>query len=557
MARLIPSVDPSTITNKGERQVAEALLKQLPKDCRVFHSYPWLKTKRFNSGFEFLNPGEADFIILHPKLGLLVLEVKGGNLSYEGQGQEWVRVHPDGQRQKIQDPFNQAAHNMYAIKDQILKHKAFDGGQTFTHGYAVVFPHCRYQGSLPPHAEPQIVLTADHLDDLGRHIEEAISAWCRTSKPLPLQPHQLDAMQEALCPLINLTPVLWRTLDDQEERLKRLTKDQERVLKFLEKQERAAIEGVAGSGKTILAIAQAQRFLRRGLRTLLVCYNEPLASWIRQQTPDIYTESLTVVTFHSLCSILCHKAKVPFPVGKGGQDFWNYEAPDLLEKAADLLDDDNKFDAIVVDEGQDFKTFWWTALERAFTQSATLRPLFVFYDPRQNIYIDRPELPSSLGKPYSLTTNCRNTRNIANLCGEIISLRQDIHEDAPEGEKPTEIEVHGLKDVINNTRKTIQDWCLHDRGDLTFKRAAVLVPDLDKAWPSSFGAIKLTQDFDAWRRGEGVLLSTYRRFKGLEADALVLAGIPRPGVGGSYTPADHYVACSRAKHLLKIIWNMK
>jgi hypothetical protein len=83
---------------------------------------------------------------------------------------------------------------------------------------------------------------------------------------------------------------------------------------------------------------------------------------------------------------------------------------------------------------------------------------------------------------------------------------------------------------------------------------AVLTPtDPGKEWPTSFGNIPLTDNFDHWRAGKGVLLSTCRRFKGLEADALVLAGIPKPDTKKYFSNADYYVAASRGKHLLTVI----
>ena len=36
-------------------------------------------------------------------------------------------------------------------------------------------------------------------------------------------------------------------------------------------------------------------------------------------------------------------------------------------------------------------------------------------------------------------------------------------------------------------------------------------------------------------------------------DALILAGVPEPDSTSYYTKADHYVASSRAKHLLEVI----
>ena len=80
MAHLIPTLSVEEIDNKPERDVARALLEQLPNHVIVYHSYPWLRPDRNDrSKKTTLKEGEADFLILWPELGLLVLEVKGGD----------------------------------------------------------------------------------------------------------------------------------------------------------------------------------------------------------------------------------------------------------------------------------------------------------------------------------------------------------------------------------------------------------------------------------------------------------------------------------------------
>src|SRR6516162_1246092 len=323
---------------------------------------------------------------------------------------------------------------------------------------------------------------------------------------------------------------------------------------MLARQPRAAIEGVAGSGKTILAMGQAERFARQGKKTLFLCYNRPLADWLDQQLPAKFCGTVTVETFHSLCANFCKLAKIPFSGSMNDDDFWSFTAPDLLEKACQTLGPEHKFEAIVVDEGQDFRDLWWMALEKVQRTADPAFPLFVFYDPKQNIFISQPTLPSNLAGPFMLPTNCRNTRQIAAMCGQIIRETIEVHEEAPEGAAPKIVTAASSADVVRRTRDQVQDWCLRERGNLAWSKVAVLTPtDPGKEWPTSFGNIPLTDNFDQWRSGKGVLLSTCRRFKGLEADALVLAGITKPDTRKYFSSADYYVAASRAKHLLTVI----
>ena len=128
MARIIPKVDVASIVNGGERIIATELVRQLPESCLVYHSYPWLHLTRSDySRKQFLQPGETDFIVVDPDHGLLVLEVKGGTIEYDPLTHVFFRVHDRGGREQIQNPFEQAARNLYAIRDMILAHDALRG----------------------------------------------------------------------------------------------------------------------------------------------------------------------------------------------------------------------------------------------------------------------------------------------------------------------------------------------------------------------------------------------------------------------------------------------
>jgi DNA helicase IV len=73
----------------------------------------------------------------------------------------------------------------------------------------------------------------------------------------------------------------------------------------------------------------------------------------------------------------------------------------------------------------------------------------------------------------------------------------------------------------------------------------------ERDWPADFQTVSVTKDFDAWRKGKGVLIASWARFKGLEADAIAILEMPVPN--SDQETANRYVARSRAKHLLTVI----
>jgi superfamily I DNA/RNA helicase len=243
---------------------------------------------------------------------------------------------------------------------------------------------------------------------------------------------------------------------------------------------------------------------------------------------------------------------VPFSPTKDS-DFWKITAPDLFMQALDRLPDE-RFDAVVVDEGQDFHPDWWIPME-IINRGGDKGPFFVFFDPAQNLFMDDTLAIPDLGTPFELPVNCRNTRQIADRCGEIRGVNIPVRDDAPEG-VPDEFEVvTDSTQRMNRIRHYIDKW--FGQGKLKLSQIAILSPfEQSKsclANATKIGKVNLTTNFYHWRANNGVLFSTIRSFKGLEADAIIVTDVPNPESDAYFSTADFYVGCSRAKHLLAIL----
>jgi len=555
MARLIPKVEIDDISVKSERDVARCLVEQLPNDCIIYHSYPWLKTGRNDRGNTTIKEGETDFIIIVPSHGMLVLEVKGGEIDYDAEYRQWNRVLSGGRLKPIQDPFVQANRNTHYLEKEI-KQRGYQGANSlpFGFGYAVVFPDCEYSGPTPPGSEPAIIFSAHDLPYLDRKIKSALTQWIRKDQPVPLSKDDMAKIQKAISPVFDLLPVLFRKVEEQEERLFRLTNDQKQLLVFLGEKKRACINGVAGSGKTMLAQTQAVKFAEKGLSTLLVCYNKTLAQWINDSIDESYKDKVTVKHFHGLCYDWCKKAQIPFnPPFEKSDVFWRESAPELLIDAIDMVD--QKFDAVIVDEGQDFYSNWWVPLEM-INSEIEAGAMYVFFDPNQNLYVDQASSLPALGEPFTLPVNCRNTKLIAQHCSDILDVSVPTREDAPIGVKPEVVTLDFGIDIKKLVERYIHDWV--NKGKLRPNQIAILSPTkLSKSSLSAVTKVKgiaLTDTIQDWKSGKSILFSTVKGFKGLESDAIILIDIP-DGVSKKFKQSDYYVACSRAKHLLVVICN--
>jgi len=285
---------------------------------------------------------------------------------------------------------------------------------------------------------------------------------------------------------------------------------------------------------------------------LLLCYNRTLAEWLESSLPEGYDKKIKVTNFHRLCSEYCTDVGIPFKGTAGLDDaFWKDEASDLLYKAINLSD--NRFDAIVIDEGQDFFPYWWIPLE-IITRDKDA-PFYLFYDPAQNLYVkDELSIPN-LGPPIILPTNCRNTRRIAETCSHIRGVDIPVRNDAPTGDDMIKHLAETSQKQTQACKKVVGDWL--SQGKLKPSQIAIQSPHAKKN--SSLVAINdiynipLTKNIEKWKAGDGILFSTIRNFKGLEADAVVITDVPQVDSLPHFSQTDFYVACSRAKHLLAVL----
>ena len=290
-------------------------------------------------------------------------------------------------------------------------------------GHAVALPDVDLASAgnrlrlIGPDIEPDLVfdrakLPKDDPEATCRAVERAFELWAGESggsaaKRAP-GANGVHLLEEILETPIALRSLLRGEIADGERAVVELTEHQIGVLRRLQRNRRVEIVGAAGTGKTMLAAEKARRLAREGYETLLVCFNQPLARLLVEETAEVARTSghLTVSTFHQLCEDLAREAgtlpKKPNPTTR---EWWDETLPEALDEAVEELGP--KFHAIVIDEGQDFDADWLLSLE-ALLSDPKDDVLYVFHDPAQAIY--RDDAVADLGLPTSidLDQNCRN-----------------------------------------------------------------------------------------------------------------------------------------------------
>lgn len=558
MAIMIPEVSPDQLIHGSEREVYIALRDQLPDAYRVVHSLPWLRPDRDMIDAP-LREGEADFVIFHPSYGLLVLEVKGGEEMF-AKGHLWFRKFAKGER-RITNPFEQARRNMHALTDAVEERT---GGRIkpnrYVYAYAVVFPHGRASGTLPIDVADDILIDVDRMHELHRMIERAFNAY--PQKVNKLSRAEFIEVLDVLLPKFQIMRPLSPQIAAGREKLLELTDNQALAFRGLFSNRQLLVEGVAGSGKTLLAVERALAFARKGIRCLFVCYNKELAQWIREQLsadPERaeLAERIDVYHFHALAAELAKEAGLPFEVPTGPAEqrqFWDEEAVSILEAAnASLFAmDEPRYGALIVDEAQDFAELWWYALFPMIADGEAGQ-IFVFMDLAQSLRATASRPPFNFPSRYELNVNCRNTKRIARMSANLVPLETESPAGAPLGvnvrilRAAAQSQQAGL--VANELRRVIDTEKLDPRQIVLIGPAAKDRGSLS-GLSEVAGKLIVTSAAD-WRGGKGVLCTTARAFKGLEADVVIVYDLAALSPG--FTPADLYVACSRARHVLILV----
>ena len=548
MAQIIPPIRAEQINHPSEQLVLEAFAK-LPAAYVVMHSYPWLRPERDRQGGA-LREGEADFLILHPGRGLLIVEVKGGDC--ELRDRTWYRAG-----REIRDPFDQARRSKYALLDAVEERtrRTVHRGM-FTHGEVVIFPHHAYEGALPLNADARTLIDARGLKDVEQRILGAYDAWGGRRGP---PPELFQRLKSALLPSLRLVRVTAVDISAESARLVQLTLDQHAVLSGLLGSGRVLVEGVAGSGKTLLALEYAITLAEQGKRCLLLCYNRHLAEWLAERVgsePRLQEAigSVEVSHFHRYALGLARAARVEFVVPPGNAArFWEEDAALLLEQAIEVLrgtPEEPRFDAVIVDEGQDFARDWWVTVEEL--AGGRKGAVYVFLDRRQSLRAEGALPPLDLPTRLTLDINCRNTRSIAESGARVSKVTVRVLLGAPEGEPPSVRRPGSLSEAAKAVVAEIRG--LLKQGIKPSQIAALGPASLEHGSLKRFTEIDgtpLTSDAAAWRRGEGLLVSTARAFKGLEADAVIVYDLA--SFGDLFTLTDLYVAWTRAQHRLILI----
>ncbi|MBU1360144.1 MAG: NERD domain-containing protein [Gammaproteobacteria bacterium] len=432
MAVLMPSLSTCVARmTSGERRLAERLQQKLDEDYLLWFDVP-------------IGPKQChpDFVVLHPRRGLLILETKDWRLDTirTASRNDWM-IAPDGVPKSVANPIEQARQHTLQVVDalkrdaQLIQHDGkWQGMLTFPWSYGVVFTRITRKqfevAGLGNAIEPHRVICSDEmLDDaepeaFQSRLWDMFPQLMRGTLSLP----QIDRVRWNLFPEVRVPeqgalfddtdeaaaiPDFLRVMDLQQEQLARSLGDGHRV-----------IHGVAGSGKTMILGYRAEYIAKAATDVhkpvLILCYNEPLAVKLHVAMRAKGLEGRVHVRhFHKWCrdQLVAFGQPLPrndLPTGEKMEQM----VRSVIEGVDRRMIPSGQYLAVLVDEGHDFAPEWLKLITQMV--DPTTNSLLLLYDDAQSIYDKRRGKPFSFksvgvqaqGRTTILKINYRNTRQI-------------------------------------------------------------------------------------------------------------------------------------------------
>ena len=360
----------------GERRLSEFLEENLPNDWKIFVQ-------------PYLNGTCPDVIAFNPHVGMIIYEVKDWDLN----SYHWEREHKNKNLDlyfsdsrgsyKIKDPLKQVKHYkkkiisylVPSIGEEVDKdNKAFGLVKIGVYFHRMSGENARkFFEVTKPHRMEKIV----GFDDLeSNNLRNVVPGSGIRDGKLPrymkeewadeilfwLKPpfHSLGQIEP-----LDLTPRQEEHAEPQPGHFR--------------------LRGVTGGGKTQVIAYRAAKLASQDLDVLVVTYNITLWHFIK----DMITRSpfefewsrITFNHFHAFCNDTLNNFGRAWPEGVG-DDLYTKIVPDaVLETIAGK--EYRKWDAILIDEGQDFVWEWYNCLSQFLTERDEL---FLVCDKQQNIF---------------------------------------------------------------------------------------------------------------------------------------------------------------------------
>ena len=555
---------PTNFTGRPSEKIPFEKIKKLKdENLIVYYGRDYLY-RAISPEFNLLNNGEvADFLIIHPKKGIIFVESKKGIISYNKEEGSWYQ----NERLLKRDPIQQAMDHKKKALRKIQKETKIDINIPTIH--AVLFYETPKPENLKKEfrfdVKPEMMMWREEFNNLDDSINK-ILALQETKYFINKQDltriHTLFSGQDISNPLKSIL-----LANEQEQNLK-LSESQEQILgamfDFLNK--KIAVRGLAGTGKTILLAKRAVDVINERKRVLILTKTKPLYKFLQLLT-NISDNRLTISNVDYFVRSIFKKYNEPYSFAKDSTDtreHFDHYTPNMCLEIFNKYPKE-KYDLILVDEAQDFYKDWYEAL--CFAKKDDGQIVF-FYDPFQeqheNSMIKDLEKSEDVTK-FALRTNFRNTSVITNLLSKLIksyfpenqltfSKPQEGHSKIPEFIEISDRnnQIYKIAEIVENLtyKEKISPKNIAIIYDGSIKAPSRKDPSITTELKKKGLSVVSAEEYSESYTENSLTLDTIKRFKGLEKTVIILTNLK---IIDKDTVKDLYTGLSRARaHLIVV-----
>lgn len=453
MAKLIPdsALSDSSIT-AGEKKILRLLHRNLEDNA-----YIWYQPKLSDSR-------RPDIIIYLPEIGIVLYEVKDWYLSkIKNANADFWEIQGEDKSFSETCPFKKARTYFYNLKNMLAQHpeflsskQEFAGKLKIPIATGVILTNIDKQSFIKRKfntvIEEKYIIFHDDIEQLGSSFSESGILQLMKNHFDPWWPNnELDEAEMNLLRSI-IYPEITAVQKDKGGQHRTIVLDeyQEQVAKKIGSGHRV-VRGIAGSGKSLVICAKARLLIDEhpDWKILITCFNISLASQLRyylssfhsyandkdQINNNLIHTNIKIIHFHAFCQEILKKAKEAYPIIKKQQVMQTAGFSSLSADEREARFDEmqsaligNKiqeialtksvhhYDAILIDESQDFHPSWLKALLLFVNGNTNF--ILLAEDPNQKIYprsFSYKEAGIDVvggGRVFSLPVGYRSTREI-------------------------------------------------------------------------------------------------------------------------------------------------
>lgn len=588
MAFMIPdTLKNQPDTTAGERKLFDLFKRTLPGSCVV--RYEVLLGERHY---------RPDYTLMDPNRGVLIVEVKDWDVKgivkatqeqfyvHYGSGAPAPQINPNQKCQIYLRHVRESLVSMPVLRDS-------RGGLRVSLYYFVAFPNISRQ----EFAENGFgeVIPSEHVllrEDLARSGKPFMQRYDQVLPELEtaLTKEREGAVKKALFPDTAIPSVTEHGFISAGDSIvdvgaltvetHQLSSEQEQLAKTLGEGPRL-LRGIAGTGKTLIMLYRAKMFAANNedMRILILCWNTSLANYMNQAYDRLQFEARGQVTIQHFSEFARLFTK------RGRRQYDDLDDPQFMKQLKSVaIKESDKYDAIYVDEAQDFRQEWIAFLYHNLLRGEPKeRNLLVAADDAQRVYHQRDFRWKDLGIPMVgrskiLKTVYRNSARVWVFSAFLLEEKASYVRESPDrvrffskgGYDPQLVECESLEAQIDKAIEIIQAII---RGGYAVRNVLILyrhkklkgfhlvnhlrkrlhqegIPD---DWIAEDPLAKRTFDWNA----DTVKISTVHSAKGMDSPVVIVLGAEtfRPELSdGEYDETKlMYVALTRAREFLVVL----